>query len=78
MGPGNPWWSQEQPLGTMLGPELERQVREWFTTRPELHGPAFVLIGTDFEDRSVYHPLLLAALTDRGSLVGVCGYCVVE
>jgi hypothetical protein len=47
---------------------------DWFRGREELHGLAFVEIG--MEEDGAHLPRLVVAFTDRGSLVGVCGYVV--
>jgi hypothetical protein len=56
-----------------------RAVLEWFCTRDDLHGLAFVLIGenplsgTNF---GCVFPRLILGITRAGSLVGVCGHAV--
>jgi hypothetical protein len=46
----------------------------WAGSRPELHGLAFVEIGNDSGGGLL--PRLVVAFTDKGSLVGVCGYVI--
>ncbi len=53
-----------------------RSMIAWFDKQPELHGPAFVMIGelplgdTNF---GCVFPRLAIALTELGSVVGICG-----
>jgi hypothetical protein len=56
-----------------------RAVLEWFRTRDELHGPAFVLVGENPLSRTNFgcvFPRLILGITKAGSLVGVCGHAV--
>jgi hypothetical protein len=56
-----------------------RSVLEWFRTRSELRGGAFVLIGEDRLSQTNFgcvFPRLVLGVTKAGSLVGVCGYAV--
>jgi len=41
-----------------------------------LHGAVFVKVGLGDDDRGPCHPRLVVALTEQGSLVGVCGYVI--
>ena len=54
--------------------KLWQQLIDWFAAQPGLHAPAFVSIGLSEDDRGANHPRLAVALTDKGSLVGICGY----
>jgi len=58
-------------------PDVLARFVPWFEGQPGLHGHAFVQIGTASDDESgVVCPLLAVAITDAGSVVGVCGYAV--
>ena len=48
----------------------------WFTSQPGLHGHAFVSIGLSEDEGGACHPRLAVAFTEKGSVVGVCGYVV--
>ncbi len=49
----------------------------WFKEQPGMHGHASIQIGNADDDESgVVCPLLAVALTDQGSVVGVCGYAI--
>ncbi len=48
----------------------------WFTSQPGLHAHAFISIGLDDGHGGATHPRLAVALTEKGSVVGVCGYVV--
>jgi hypothetical protein len=68
-----------QPLSAAAvwhyGDEAEAFV-QWFTSVPGLHGWAFVAIGTSEDVGGSSHPRLALAFTDKGSVVGACGYVV--
>lgn len=49
---------------------------DWLRAQPGLHGFAFVSIGLSEDEGGSTHPRLAVALTDKGSVVGVCGYVV--
>lgn len=49
---------------------------DWLRAQPGLHGWAFVSVGLSEDEGGASHPRLAVALTDRGSVVGVCGYVV--
>lgn len=49
---------------------------DWLRAQPGLHGFAFVSIGLSEDDGGAVHPRLALALTDKGSVVGVCGYVI--
>jgi hypothetical protein len=56
-----------------------RCVLEWFRTRDELHGGAFVIVGDNPLSRTNFgciFPRLVLGITKAGSLVGVCGHAV--
>lgn len=49
---------------------------DWFRAQPGLHGFAYVSVGLSEDIGGACHPRLAVALTDKGSVVGVCGYVV--
>ena len=49
---------------------------DWLRAQPGLHGFAFVSIGLSEDVGGACHPRLAVALTEKGSVVGVCGYVV--
>ncbi|MBA4192203.1 MAG: hypothetical protein C0467_29895 [Planctomycetaceae bacterium] len=49
---------------------------DWLRGQPGLHGFAFIKIGLNEDSGGASHPRLAVALTDRGSVVGVCGYVI--
>ena len=49
---------------------------DWLRAQPGLHGFAFVSIGIDEDTGGASHPRLALALTDKGSVVGICGYVI--
>lgn len=49
---------------------------DWLRAQPGLHGFAFVSIGLSEDVGGACHPRLAVALTDQGSVIGVCGYVV--
>ncbi|MCU0702854.1 MAG: YfbM family protein [Fimbriiglobus sp.] len=49
---------------------------DWLRAQPGLHGFAFVSIGLSEDEGGSTHPRLALALTDQGSVVGVCGYVI--
>jgi len=49
---------------------------DWLRAQPRLHGFAFVSIGLSEDVGGACHPRLALALTDQGSVVGVCGHVI--
>ena len=49
---------------------------KWFAKEPGLHAHSFVMVGLGDDDAGPCHPRLAVALTDKGSLVGVCGHVI--
>lgn len=49
---------------------------DWIRAQPGLHGHAFISIGLNEDTGGACHPRLALALTDKGSVVGVCGYVI--
>lgn len=68
------WEERRQRVGAW------QRLFDWFESREELHGSAYVMIGVDEPpsdtNRACVFPRLFLAITRSGSLVGICSHAV--